>query len=348
MADRIVTVFGGTGFLGRRVVRHLLGQNLSVRIASRHPDRFPRSSERPALQSIRADINDEGAVAAAVAGAYGVVNVVSLYLERGTETFRAVHVEAAERLARQAQQAGVERFVHVSGIGADITSGSLYISRRGEGELAVQAAFANAIIIRPAVMFGPDDAFLNTLVKLLKWLPAYPMFWRGLTWLQPVDVEDVAEAIARGLQPTARIERELQALKIPQRHPVDRVSRTLQRGCRPVDSVFEVRIHSERDICHRSRCHLLSPLSNRSALARRSSNSSGGTGTALDLSIRSTKPARSSAAVARSTSAIRFRVVRSACQSALKRDPDRHPKRTPLWNIELALREQAASERAFR
>ena len=203
MADRIVTVFGGTGFLGRRVVRHLLGQNLSARIAARRPERAAGPSEGTALQSIRADINDDDAVAAAVAGAYGVVNAVSLYVERGTETFHAVHVEAAERLARQAQRAGVERLVHVSGIGADATSGSLYIRKRGEGELAVQAAFANAIIIRPAVMFGPDDAFLNTLVKLLKRLPAYPMFGRGLTRLQPVYVEDVAEAIARGLQPTA-------------------------------------------------------------------------------------------------------------------------------------------------
>jgi len=203
MADRIVTVFGGTGFLGRRVARHLLDQNLSARIASRHPQRVPRASEQTALRPMRADINDEDAVATAVSGAYGVVNAVSLYLERGTETYHTVHVEAAERLARQARRAGVERLVHVSGIGADITSSSLYIRRRGEGELAVQAAFANAIIIRPAVMFGPDDAFLNTLVKLLKWLPAYPMFGRGLTRLQPVDVEDVAEAIARGLRPTA-------------------------------------------------------------------------------------------------------------------------------------------------
>ena len=203
MADRIVTVFGGTGFLGRRVVRHLLGQSLSARIASRHPDRVPSPSEGTALQSILADINDEDAVAAAVAGAFGVVNAVSLYVERGTETFHAVHVEAAERLARQAQRAGVERLVHVSGIGADARSASLYIRSRGEGELAVQAAFAKAIIIRPAVMFGRDDAFLNTLVKLLKRLPAYPMFGRGLTRLQPVHVEDVAEAIARSLQPTA-------------------------------------------------------------------------------------------------------------------------------------------------
>jgi NADH dehydrogenase len=203
MADRTVTVFGGTGFLGRRVVRQLLGQNLSARIASRHPERVPSTSEGTALQSIRADINDEDAVVAAVAGAYGVVNVVSLYVERGTETFHAVHVEAAGRLARQAQRAGVERLVHVSGIGADATSGSLYIRNRGEGELAVQAAFANAIIIRPAVMFGRDDALLNTLVKLLKRLPAYPMFGRGLTRLQPAHAEDVAEAIARCLQPAA-------------------------------------------------------------------------------------------------------------------------------------------------
>jgi uncharacterized protein YbjT (DUF2867 family) len=199
MADRIVTVFGGTGFLGRRVVRHLLGQSLSPRIASRHPERVPSLAGESALLSIRADINGEAAVAAAVAGAYGVVNAVSLYRERGTETFHALHVQAAERLARQAQRAGVERFVHVSGIGADPASGSPYIRSRGDGELEVQAAFANAIIVRPAVMFGRDDAFLNTLVTLLKRFPAYPMFGRGLTRLQPVSVEDVAEAIARCL-----------------------------------------------------------------------------------------------------------------------------------------------------
>jgi uncharacterized protein YbjT (DUF2867 family) len=201
--DRIVTVFGGTGFLGSRVVRHLLSQGLSVRIASRHPNRAPSPFEGISLDSIFADINDDRSVAAAVAGAYGMVNAVSLYVERGAETFHAVHVDAAERLARQARRAGVERLAHVSGIGADSTSSSLYIRNRGEGELAVQAAFANAIIIRPAVMFGQDDVFLNTLVKLLKRLPAYPMFGRGQTRLQPAYVEDVAEAIARGVQPTA-------------------------------------------------------------------------------------------------------------------------------------------------
>ena len=96
----------------------------------------------------------------------------------------------------------MERLAHVSGIGADAASPSLYIRKRGEGELAVRAAFADALLIRPAVMFGPDDSFLTTILKLLGRLPIYPMFGRGLTRLQPAYVEDVAEAIARALQRT--------------------------------------------------------------------------------------------------------------------------------------------------
>jgi len=200
MAGKIVAVFGGTGFLGSRVAGHLLSQGLEARIASRHRSRLPPARS---LQWVGADINDEDQVAAAVAGAYGVVNAISLYRERGRETFHALHVRAAGQLARQAERAGVTRLVHVSGIGADAVSGSRYIRSRGEGELAVQAAFGNAIIVRPAVMFGQDDAFLNTLVRLLKRLPAYPLFGRGQTRLQPVYVEDVAEAIARTLLPGA-------------------------------------------------------------------------------------------------------------------------------------------------
>ncbi len=193
MAHRIVTVFGGAGFLGWRIVRHLAGQGFSARIASRHPKNA----------GLPADIRDEGAVQAAIAGAYGVVNAVSLYGERGTETFHALHVRAAGQLASQAKRAGIERFIHVSGIGADPASRSSYIRSRGEGELAVRAAFANASIVRPAGMCGDDDAFLNTIVKLLRRLPAYPLFGRGLTRLQPVFVEDVAEAIGRSLSSDA-------------------------------------------------------------------------------------------------------------------------------------------------
>jgi len=202
--ERIITVFGGTGFLGRRIVRHLRRCGFAIRIASRHPDRAERlfALDDPKLQSVEANIHDEGSVAEAVAGAYAVVNAVSLYIEQGRETFHSVHVESAQRLAAQARKAEVKRFAHVSGIGADATSPSLYIRKRGEGELAVRAAFADSTLVRPAVMFGPDDAFLTTIVKLLSRLPSYPMFGRGLTKLQPAYVEDVAEAIVRALQRT--------------------------------------------------------------------------------------------------------------------------------------------------
>jgi len=202
--DRTVAVFGGTGFLGRRVVRHLRKREFSVRIASRHPDRGHRlfGLDDSQLQSVAANIHDERSVAAAVAGAYGVVNAVSLYVEHGQETFHSVHVESAAQVAAQARRAGVERLAHVSGIGSDTASPSLYIRKRGEGELAVRAAFADATLIRPAVMFGPDDAFLTPVLTLLRRLPVFPMFGRGLTRLQPAFVEDVAEAIATALQGT--------------------------------------------------------------------------------------------------------------------------------------------------
>jgi uncharacterized protein YbjT (DUF2867 family) len=127
---------------------------------------------------------------------------VSLYVERGRETFQAVHVAAAERLAHAARKAGVECLVQISGIGSDAKSASAYIRARGQGEEAVRAAFPQASIVRPAVMFGRDDAFLNTLIKLLRTLPVYPMFGKGETRLQPAHVEDVGTAAARLLQKT--------------------------------------------------------------------------------------------------------------------------------------------------
>jgi uncharacterized protein YbjT (DUF2867 family) len=194
-------VFGGTGFLGHRIAGHLRTHGFSVRTASRHPDPDSKLFGRddPQCQSVEADIRDERSVADAIAGAYGVVNAVSLYVERGNDTFNSIHVEAAKRVAAQAHRAGVERLVHMSGIGADAAAQSLYIRKRGEGELAVRAAFPNSVLIRPAVMFGPDDAFLTTVLNLLRRLPVYPMFGGGVTRLQPVYVEDVAEAVATAL-----------------------------------------------------------------------------------------------------------------------------------------------------
>jgi NADH dehydrogenase len=204
MTMRVVSVLGGTGFVGRRIVRHLRKRDFSVRVASRHPQLCQElfGTDDPHIHSVRADVRDEQSTADTIAGAQAVVNVVSLYVEHGNETFHSVHVEAARRVAAQAQRAGIEQLVHISGIGSDPRSGSLYIRKRGEGELAVRVEFPNAIIIRPAVLFGLDDGFLTTILELLQRLPIYPMFGSGLTRLQPAYVEDVAEAIVRALQRT--------------------------------------------------------------------------------------------------------------------------------------------------
>jgi NADH dehydrogenase len=198
MPDRIITVFGGTGFLGRHVARHLRAHGFGVRVASRHPRRAEVTfAGETGITAIRADVHDTPSVTAALADAYGAVNAVSLYVERGAETFHSVHVEAARAMAEVARQAGVARFVQVSGIGADTASPSLYVRKRGEGEEAVRAAFPDAVIIRPAVMFGSDGGIVTTVLDLMRRLPVFPMFGRGETRLQPVSVDDVAEAIAR-------------------------------------------------------------------------------------------------------------------------------------------------------
>jgi uncharacterized protein YbjT (DUF2867 family) len=196
---RRVVVFGGTGFLGRRVVRHLADHGFALRVATRHPDRdrLVSAGITAELEMIRADIGEDASVRPAVEGAFAVVNAVSLYVERDGQTFHSVHVQAAERLAKLSHDAGVARLVHVSGIGADAASPSPYVRSRGKGEHAVSAAFAKAVIIRPAVMFGPDDAFLMAISGLLRKLPVFPLFGNGRTRLQPGYVEDVGEAIAR-------------------------------------------------------------------------------------------------------------------------------------------------------
>jgi len=202
---RLITVFGGTGFLGRRIVQRLLDHGFQVRIAARHPGQIGSAFRLGAgPETATVDVRDETTVTAALFGAYGAVNAVSLYVERSGVTFDTVHVEAAARVARLARANGVERLIHVSGIGADPASSSPYIAARGRGEIAVRNSFPGAIIIRPAVMFGPDDAFLTTVARLLRILPVYPMFGRGETKLQPVYVEDVADGIARVLSGAGR------------------------------------------------------------------------------------------------------------------------------------------------
>jgi NADH dehydrogenase len=194
-----VVVFGGSGFLGRRIVRRLADEGASVRVAVRHPDRAAeplRAAELNRLVIVRADVLNAASVAGAVAGADAVINAVSAYVERGSVTFQAVHEQGAETLAREARAAGVSRLVLVSGLGADPESASPYIRARGRGELAVRRTFPGATIVRPSAMFGVGDALFGTLAGLARVLPVLPLIGGGHTRLQPVYVEDVAEAIA--------------------------------------------------------------------------------------------------------------------------------------------------------
>jgi NADH dehydrogenase len=192
MTARTTVVFGGTGFLGRAIVRALTARGDTVRVAARRPN---AAGMPPGVELRRADIQDDAAVAAAVEGAETVVNAVSLYVEGGGLDFDGIHVEGATRLARVAHSAGVERIIHVSGIGVTEESPSPYVRARARGEMRVREMFPGASILRPSVLFGPDDSFLATLDNVTR-LPVVPLFGRGNTRLQPVHVEDVAAAVA--------------------------------------------------------------------------------------------------------------------------------------------------------
>lgn len=195
-----ITVFGGSGFVGRCIVRRLADDEMAVRVAVRHPERA-----RPVLRQvgvghveiIAADARDPPSVAAAVAGADGVVNAVSAYVQAGDITFAGVHELGAETIAREAAAAGVIRLVLISGIGADPQSPSPYVRARGRGEQRVKAAFPRVTIVRPSTMFGPGDALFAGIASLARFLPLLPLIGGGGTRLQPTYVEDTAEAVTR-------------------------------------------------------------------------------------------------------------------------------------------------------
>lgn len=192
MAD--FAVFGGTGFLGRCIVEALLAEGHRVRVVARNPE---AAGMPPGAVPVQADILRPETVAPALEGADGAVNAVSLYLEHGEVTFRAVHVDGAARLAEAARAAGLGRYVHVSGIGADAASADPFIRSRGAGEAAVRDACPYASIVRPSVMVGKDDAIRSTILRVIRHQPVFPLFGRGDTRLQPVHRADVAAAIAR-------------------------------------------------------------------------------------------------------------------------------------------------------
>ena len=203
MSSRSVTVFGGTGFLGRQIVRRLVDSGVRVRVGVRNPGRasFPElGGKENRVTTQYADVRDQTSVAQAIAGAEAVVNAVSLYVERGKDTFDSVHAVGAQQVALQAKSAGVERLVLISGIGADLNADSKYVRARAKGETLVQEALETATILRPSVIVGPGDAFFNSLAQIVRVMPLLPLFGRGDTLLQPVYVGDVAAAVVKVLE----------------------------------------------------------------------------------------------------------------------------------------------------
>ncbi len=199
---RRVTVFGGSGFVGRYVVEQLADIDCVVTVPVRDPEgaKFLRPlGDVGQIAPIRADLADEESVQAAIAGADAVINLVGILYESGRQTFKRCHVDGPALLAGAAKRAGVARFVQMSAIGAADDSPSKYGRSKAAGERAVKLAFPEATILRPSVIFGPEDGFFNRFAGLARMLPVLPLYGRGRTRFQPVYVGDVAAAAVAAL-----------------------------------------------------------------------------------------------------------------------------------------------------
>jgi NADH dehydrogenase len=196
MKDGLVTVFGGGGFIGRYVVEALLKAGARVRVAERSPKRawfLKAQANLGQISYIAADITRPETLAPAVAGVDAVINLVGSFAD-----MQHIHVDGARNVAAAAAQAGVAAFVHMSAIGADVESKSTYGRTKGEGEAVVRAAFPKAIILRPSVVFGREDAFINRFANLIRMLPICPVIG-GDAKLQPVFAGDVGHAVAAAI-----------------------------------------------------------------------------------------------------------------------------------------------------
>jgi NADH dehydrogenase len=203
MARGLVTVFGGSGFIGRYVVQRLARAGWQVRVAVRRPNEalfLKTSGDVGQVTPVAANIRDDRSVAAAVAGADAVINLVGILYASGKQSFDAVQAKGAARIAAAAKAAGATRFVQISAIGADPSSDSAYARSKAEGEQAVKLAFADATILRPSIVFGPEDDFFNRFARMAMMSPVLPLIGGGHTKFQPVYVADVADAVARALE----------------------------------------------------------------------------------------------------------------------------------------------------
>lgn len=199
--ETLVTVYGGSGFVGRHVVRALAKRDYRIRVAVRRPElagHLQPLGRVGQIHAVQANVRSPASVEAAMRGASVAVNLVGILTENGAQRFDAVQHKGAEAIARAAATAGA-RMVQISAIGADANSASRYARAKAAGEAAVLAAVPSATIIRPSVMFGPEDDFTNRFAALARMSPILPLVGGGTTRMQPVFVGDVADAIADGV-----------------------------------------------------------------------------------------------------------------------------------------------------
>jgi NADH dehydrogenase len=204
--ETLVTVFGGSGFLGRNVVRALCKRDYRVRVAVRRPELtgyLQPLGRVGQIHAVQANLRYPASVEAAMRDAHVAINLVGILAPSGAQTFDAVQVKGAESVARAAATAGAS-MVHVSAIGADEKSSSHYARAKAAGEQAVLAALPSATIMRPSLMFGPEDQFTNRFAALARLSPALPLIGGGTTKLQPVYVGDVATAVADAVDGKAK------------------------------------------------------------------------------------------------------------------------------------------------
>lgn len=200
--QNLVTVFGGSGFVGTQVVRQLAKDGWRIRVAVRNPSlayAMRLHGDVGQIDVVQANVRDAASVRRALEGASASVNLVGVLYEAGRQGFQAVHVMGARTVAEAAQAEGVARVVQMSALGADAQSPSKYARTKAEGEAAVRAVRPDAVIVRPSVVFGPEDGFFNKFATMASVSPALPLIGGGLTKFQPVFVGDVGKAIARAV-----------------------------------------------------------------------------------------------------------------------------------------------------
>jgi len=198
----LVTVFGGSGFVGAQIVRALAKRGARVRVAVRNPGRGYRLrmlGDVGQIEVVQANIREPASVSRALEGAESCVNAVAVLYESGRQTFEALHVAGARVIAQAAAAQGVQRLIHISAIGASPDSPAAYARTKSAGEVAVREVIPGAVILRPSVIFGPEDAFFNRFAAMAGLSPALPLIGGGATRFQPVYVGDVAQAVAGAL-----------------------------------------------------------------------------------------------------------------------------------------------------